>query len=142
MSSSNLGKIRCLVLRTVQSHQERKKEFFKKLYLAAHSRSFRKNGTVDVPYPNNDFLFSFFILGPNISDNFDCLGFLRFLSKLLRLLLKVTKVTTGHQKMPKIGQNSIISSFFAQRANKASAEGRSPPQEREVGPRSGLYLLV
>ena len=57
------------------------------------------------------------------------------------LLLKVTKVTTGHQKLPKMGQNSIISSFFARRAKKASAEGRSPPQELEVGPRSGPYLL-
>ena len=52
-------KIRCLVLPTVQSHQERNKEFFKKLFLAAHSCSFRKNGTVDVSYPNNDFLFIF-----------------------------------------------------------------------------------
>ena len=58
------------------------------------------------------------------------------------LLLKVTKVTTGHQKLPKMGQNSIISSFFARRTKKASAEGRSPPQELEVSPRSGLYLLV
>ena len=58
------------------------------------------------------------------------------------LLLKVTKVTTGHQKLPKMGQNSIISSFFARRAKNASAEGRSPPQELEVSPRSGLYLLV
>ena len=72
----------------------------------------------------------------------DIFGFLGFLSKLLRLLLKVTKVTTGHQKMPKMGQNSIISSFFARRAKKASDEGRSPPQELEVGPRSGPYLLV
>ena len=55
------------------------------------------------------------------------------------LLLKVTKVTTGHQKLPKMGQNSIISYFFAR---KASAEGRSPPQQLEVSRRSGLYLLV
>ena len=41
-----------------------------------------------------------------------------------------------------MGQNSIISSFFARRAKKASAEGRSLPQEVEVGPRSGPYLLV
>ena len=47
-------------------------------------------------------------------------------------------VTTGHQKLPKMGQ----SSFFSRRAKKASAEGRSPPQELEVGPRSGPYLLV
>ena len=65
-----------------------------------------------------------------------------FFSKLLMLLLKVTKVTTGHQKLPKMGQNSIIISFFARRAKKASAEGQSPPQELEVSPRSGLYLLV
>ena len=51
---------------------------------------------------------------------------------LLRLLLKVTKVTTGHQKWRKMGPNSIIS----------SAEGQSPLQELEVGPRSGPYLLV
>ena len=42
------------------------------------------------------------------------------------LLLKVTKVTTGHQKLPKVVQNSIIRSFFARRAKKVSAEGRSP----------------
>jgi hypothetical protein len=69
-------------------------------------------------------------------------NFFWFLSKLLRLLLNVTTVTTGHQKSPKMGQNSIKSSFFARRAKKASAEGRSPPQELEVGPRSGSYLLV
>ena len=51
-------------------------------------------------------------------------------------------VTTGHQKLPKMGQNSIKSSFFARRAKKASAKGRSPPQELKVGPRSGPYLLV
>ena len=50
-------------------------------------------------------------------------------------------VTTGHQKLPKMGQNSIIPSFFARRGKKASAKGRSPPQEIEVGPRSGPYLL-
>ena len=33
-------------------------------------------------------------------------------------------------------------SFFAGRAKKASAKGRSPPHELEVSPRSGLYLLV
>ena len=41
-----------------------------------------------------------------------------------------------------MGQNSIISPFFASRAKKSLAEGRSPPQELEVGPRSGPYLLV
>ena len=72
----------------------------------------------------------------------DFFGFYGFLAKLLRLLLKVNKVTTGNQKWPKMGQNSIIRSFFAQRAKKALAKGQSPPQELEVGPRSGSYLLV
>ena len=61
---------------------------------------------------------------------------------MIRLLLNVTMVTTGHQKLPKMGQKSIKSSFFARRGKKALAEGRSPPQELEVGPRSGPYLLV
>ena len=68
------------------------------------------------------------------------LDFVVFLLLLLMLLLKVTKVITGDQKSPKMGQNSIKSSFFARRAIKASAKGRSPPQELEVGPRSGPYL--
>ena len=43
------------------------------------------------------------------------------------LLLKVTEVTTGDQKLLKIGTNSVKSSFFAPRhKKKASAEGRSP----------------
>ena len=46
------------------------------------------------------------------------------------------------KKLPKMGQNSIKSSFFARRAKKALAEGQRPPQELEVGPRSGPYLLV
>ena len=60
--------------------------------------------------------------------------------KLLRFLLKVTKVTTGYQKWPEIGQNSIIRFIFAWWAKKAL--GRSPLQELEVGLRSGPYLLV
>ena len=44
-----------------------------------------------------------------------------FFLKLLRLLLKVTKVTTGQH-------------------SKLSAEGRSPPQELEVGPR--IFYLI
>ena len=66
--------------------------------------------------------------------SFILFGFLGFLSKLLRLLLKVTKVTIGHQKLLKMGQSSIISSFFAQRAKKnlglrpkPSAGARSRP---------------
>ena len=64
--------------------------------------------------------------------------------KILRLLLKGTMsmVATGHQKLPKMSQNSIISPFFAQRAKKALAKGRSPSQVLEVGPRSGPHLLV
>ena len=50
--------------------------------------------------------------------SFDFFGFLGFLSKLVRLLLKVTKFTTGHQKLPKMNQNSIIRSFFAGRSKK------------------------
>ena len=62
------------------------------------------------------------------------LDFLGFFSKLLMLLLKVTEVTTEHQKWPKVSQNSIKSPFFARRAKKTSAGGRSPPQELEVKP--------
>ena len=50
-----------------------KKKIFK-LFLAAHSCSSRKNYTVDVSYPNNDFLFIFLILGLDILYSFDCLG--------------------------------------------------------------------
>ena len=64
-----------------------------------------------------DFLFYFFV-------------FLGFFSKLLRLILKVNQVTTGHKKWPKMGQNSILSL------------GWSPLQQLEVGPRNGPYLLV
>ena len=40
-------------------------------------------------------------------------GFYGLFSKLLRLLLNITNVTTGHQKWPKMGQNSIISPCVA-----------------------------
>ena len=73
---------------------------------------------------------------------FGFLVFLRFLSKLLRLLLKVTKVTTGHKKLPKMGHKSIVSPFLPKGQKKPSAKGQSPPQELEIGPRSGPYLLV
>ena len=65
-----------------------------------------------------------------------------FFSKLLRLLINITEITTEHQKWLKISTNSVKSSFFVRRAKKASSEGRSPPQELEVSPHSGLYLLV
>ena len=58
----------------------------------------------------------------NFLDFFLIFSFFWFLSKLIRLLLNVTMVTTGHQKLPKMGQPSIKSSFFARRAKKALAE--------------------
>ena len=59
---------------------------------------------------------------------------------LLMLLLKVTKVITGDQKMPKMGQNSLISSLFCPKGKKSLSQ--SPSQELEVGLRSRPYLLV
>ena len=42
-----------------------------------------------------------------------------------------------------MGQNSKIRSFLAKKIKKKPlTEGQSPPQELEVGPRSGPYLLV
>ena len=68
-------------------------------------------------------------------------GFFGFFSKLLGLLLNVREVTTEHGKWPKISTNSVKSSFFAWR-KKVLAEGRSPSQELEVSPSSGLYLVL
>ena len=64
--------------------------------------------------------------------------------------VKVAKVTTKcHEgypwtlKLAKVSINSVKSSlFFAKKAQKASADGRSPQQELELSPRSRLYLLV
>ena len=67
-------------------------------------------------------------------------GFYGFLTKLLRVLLQVTKVANGNQKWPKMGQNSIIKSFFCPKGKQSL--GQSPLQELEVGSRSGSYLLV
>ena len=67
-------------------------------------------------------IFGFFEILEILLIFLDFLVFLGLLSKLLRVLLKVIKVTTEHQKLPKMGQNSIKSSFFARRAIKASAE--------------------
>ena len=50
--------------------------------------------------------------------------------KKLKLLLKVTEITTEHQKWPKISKNS------------KKTVRQNPPQELEVSPRSGLYFLV
>ena len=68
--------------------------------------------------------------------------FFGFFWKLLRLLLKVTEVTTEHQKWPEISTNSIKIYFFTRMGKKASAKGQSPPQVLEVNPHSGLYILV
>ena len=81
----------------------------------------------------------------------DFVGFLEFcwkffwtywiLFKLLRLLLKVTKVTTGHHKWPKFGLNSKISSFLP-KEQKSPWPKPSAGARIGVDPRSGLYLLV
>ena len=72
----------------------------------------------------------------------DFFAFEIFFSKFLRLILKVTKFTTSHQKLPKIGPTKYKKLFFACRAKKALAKDRSPLQELEEGPRSGPHLLV
>ena len=78
-------------------------------------------------------LLEFFDFGIFLKDFF--LVFMDFFKKLLRLLLNVIKVTTRNQNWPKIGQNSIISSFFCLEGK--TSLGQSPPQELEVGPHSG-----
>ena len=50
---------------------------------------------------------------------------------LLRVLLKVTEVTTEHQKLPKISKNSITRSFFARWPKKPRSK-----QELDVSPRT------
>ena len=64
---------------------------------------------------------------------------LDFLQSNYWLLLKTTEGTTEHQKWPKIGTNTVKSTFLAR---KKKSLGRCPPQELEVSPRIGLYLLV
>ena len=63
-------------------------------------------------------LFKIFGFFGFVLDNF---FLLLFFSKLLRLLLKGTNVTTEHQKWPKMCQNSIMS------RPKPSAGARSRP---------------
>ena len=41
-----------------------------------------------------------------------------------------------------MGQNNIITFFFAPKKNLAEGKKPSAPKELELGPRSGLYLLV
>ena len=53
-------------------------------------------------------------------------GLCGFKIKLLRLLLKVTKVTTEHQRRPKIGQNSTMIFFGARRTKKDLGQRPKP----------------
>ena len=57
-------------------------------------------------------------------------------------ILKVNNGTTAQQERPKMGQNSIIGLFSAQRATKSLGQRPNSPQELEVGPRSGPYFLI
>ena len=50
---------------------------------------------------------------------------------------KVTKVTTGHQNCLKLAKKHNKFFFLPQGQKNPLAEGRSPPQELEVGLRSG-----
>ena len=58
-------------------------------------------------------------------------------SQSLCKLLKVTEVTTEHQKKP-----SIKSFVLPEGQKEPSAKGQSLPQELEENPHSGLFLLV
>ena len=59
------------------------------------------------------------------------------------LLIQVTEFNTEHQQWPKISQDSIKKNLFLlEGQKKALAGGQRAPQELEVSPRSGLYLLV
>ena len=70
-------------------------------------------------------------------------GIFALFSNLLRLLLKVVKVTTEHQKLPKMSTSCMKSFFLLPKSQKkASTEGQSFLQELEVSLGSGLYLLV
>ena len=72
--------------------------------------------------------------------------FFGFFSKLLRLLINITKVTTDHQKWLKIGTNRIKASFFCPKGKKSL--GQSPPQELEVSPHmrrqsvTGFFVIL
>ena len=78
------------------------------------------------------FFFSFLIFIFILSSSF----FGYYLFKVTKVLLKVTTVTTGHQKWPKTAQNSIISSLFCPKGKirlgrrpKPSAGSRSRPAQ-------------
>ena len=65
-----------------------------------------------------------------------------FMFLFLTLLLKVTKVTTDHQILPKFEPKKYKKVVFAQRAKKGLTEGQSPLQELEEGAHRGPHLLV
>ena len=77
----------------------------------------------------------------------DFIGFFLIFFCFLLVSFKVTKGTTkcyhGYYWTPKIAKNGSKQhkKLFACPKGKKSL-GRSPPQELEVGPRSGPYLLV
>ena len=85
--------------------------------------------------------FKIYCLGFQICLRFFCwifYGLFGFFLNLPRLLLKVTNVTNGHQKYPKISQNRIII-FFCPKNKKSpwpkakrSAGARSRPAQRAV----------
>ena len=102
-----------------------------------------------------DFFFGFFLDILNFLDYFEFSDFFKFFGFFFSILsfflvsFKVNKVTTkcyhGYYWTPKIAKNGPKQQkklFFCPKGKKASAEGQSPPQELEVGPRSGRYLLV
>ena len=90
-----------------------------------------------------DFFFIIFFLFVYFVEIF---GFFSFFG----ICFQVTKVTTQSYQVyywaPKIAKNRPKQNnkllFFGQWATKASVKGQSHPQELEVGPHSGLYLLV
>ena len=53
--------------------------------------------------------------------------------------IKVTKVTTGHKKLPKLGPNSITSSFLPK---KSLGQRPKPSAGARRSPHNGSYLLV
>ena len=64
--------------------------------------------------------------------------------------MEVTEVTTKRlprllldtKKGLKLAKTTKLAFLLPEGQKKPSAEGRSPPQEQEVGPLSGPYLLV
>ena len=67
------------------------------------------------------------------------LDFFGFFSKLLRLQINVTEVTTEHQKWLKIDTKRIKALIFTKRKKSL---GQSPPQELEVSPHMRRQRVV